>query len=159
MVEAEKIVIRPIISEKSYAQIDHHRYTFEVHPKAHKTVIAQAVEQLFNVKVLGVSTSHVPAKPKRRGWTAGASRGLEEGRRAAVAGRQDRILRGQVMGIKKYKPTSPGRRFMTTESFDEVTRSEPERSLSSRSRARAAATTTAASPRVTRAVATSAATG
>jgi large subunit ribosomal protein L2 len=33
------------------------------------------------------------------------------------------------MGIKKYKPTSPGRRFMTTESFDEVTRSEPERSL------------------------------
>ncbi len=33
------------------------------------------------------------------------------------------------MGIKSYKPTSPGRRFMTTESFDEVTRSEPERSL------------------------------
>ena len=33
------------------------------------------------------------------------------------------------MGIKKYKPTSPGRRFMTTERFDEVTRSEPERSL------------------------------
>jgi large subunit ribosomal protein L2 len=33
------------------------------------------------------------------------------------------------MGIKKYKPTSPGRRLMTTESFDEVTRSEPERSL------------------------------
>jgi large subunit ribosomal protein L2 len=33
------------------------------------------------------------------------------------------------MGIKKYKPTSPGRRFMTTETFDDVTRSEPERSL------------------------------
>ena len=71
MVEAEKIVIRPIISEKSYAQIDLHRYTFEVHPKAHKTMIAQAVEQLFNVKVLGVATSHVPAKPKRRGWASG----------------------------------------------------------------------------------------
>jgi large subunit ribosomal protein L23 len=73
MIEAEKIVIRPIISEKSYAQIDHHRYTFEVHPKAHKTMIAQAVEQLFNVKVLGVSTSHVNPKPKRRGWSAGRS--------------------------------------------------------------------------------------
>jgi large subunit ribosomal protein L2 len=33
------------------------------------------------------------------------------------------------MGIKKYKPTSPGRRFMTTETFDDVTRTEPERSL------------------------------
>ena len=33
------------------------------------------------------------------------------------------------MGIKSYKPTSPGRRFMTTETFDDVTRSEPERSL------------------------------
>ena len=63
MIDAEKIVIRPIISEKSYAQIDHHRYTFEVHPKAHKTMIAQAVEQLFNVKVLGVSTSHVGPSP------------------------------------------------------------------------------------------------
>jgi large subunit ribosomal protein L2 len=33
------------------------------------------------------------------------------------------------VGIKKYKPTSPGRRFMTTETFDDVTRSTPERSL------------------------------
>ena len=73
MVEAEKIIIRPIISEKSYAQIDHHRYTFQVHPKAHKTAIAQAVEQLFNVKVLGVATCNVRPKPKRRGWTAGHS--------------------------------------------------------------------------------------
>ena len=83
MIEAEKIVIRPIISEKSYAQIDHHRYTFEVHPKAHKTMIAQAVEQLFNVKVLGVATANVRPKPKRRGWSAGPHHGLEEGRRAA----------------------------------------------------------------------------
>jgi large subunit ribosomal protein L23 len=71
MVEAEKIIIRPIISEKSYAQIDHSRYTFEVHPDAHKTMIAQAVQQLFNVTVVDVSTAHVPSKPKRRGWTRG----------------------------------------------------------------------------------------
>ncbi len=73
MIEAEKIIIRPIISEKSYAQIDYNRYTFEVNPKAHKTMIAQAVEQLFDVKVLSVSTAHVRPKPKRRGWTAGRS--------------------------------------------------------------------------------------
>jgi large subunit ribosomal protein L23 len=71
MIEAEKIIIKPIISEKSYAQIDHHRYTFEVHPKAHKTMIAQAVEKLFNVKVVGVCTMRVRPKPKRRGWNAG----------------------------------------------------------------------------------------
>jgi len=73
MVEAEKIILRPIISEKSYAQIDQNRYTFEVHPKAHKTMIAQAVEQLFSVKVVDVSTSHVHPKPKRRGYTQGRS--------------------------------------------------------------------------------------
>ena len=33
------------------------------------------------------------------------------------------------MALKKYKPTSPGRRFMSVSSFDEITKSEPERSL------------------------------
>lgn len=71
MVEAEKIILRPIISEKSYSQIDHNRYTFEVAPGAHKTMIAQAVEQLFSVKVVDVSTMHVHPKPKRRGISRG----------------------------------------------------------------------------------------
>ena len=71
MVEAEKIIIKPIISEKSYAQIDHSRYTFQVHPDAHKTMIAQAVAQLFNVTVVGVSTANVRPKPKRRGASQG----------------------------------------------------------------------------------------
>jgi large subunit ribosomal protein L23 len=73
MNQAEQIIIRPIVSEKSYAQIDHNRYTFEVHPKAHKTMIAQAVEQLFGVKVVSVATAHVRSKPRRRGHTAGRS--------------------------------------------------------------------------------------
>ena len=71
MVEAEKIILRPFISEKSYAQIDHNRYTFAVHPDAHKTMIAQAVEQLFEVKVVGVATANMRPKPKRRGWSRG----------------------------------------------------------------------------------------
>ncbi len=74
MVEAEKIIIRPVISEKSYAQIDQGRYTFEVHPDAHKTMIARAVEQLFNVRVVSVNTARVPSKPKRRGLTRGRTR-------------------------------------------------------------------------------------
>jgi large subunit ribosomal protein L23 len=71
MVEAEKIILRPIISEKSYAQIDHNRYTFAVHPDAHKTMIAQAVEQLFDVKVVDVATANIRPKPKRRGMNRG----------------------------------------------------------------------------------------
>ena len=71
MVEAEKIILKPIISEKSYAQIDHDRYTFRVHPDAHKTMIAQAVAQLFNVTVVAVSTANVKPKPKSRGVSRG----------------------------------------------------------------------------------------
>jgi large subunit ribosomal protein L23 len=73
MVEAEKIIIRPVISEKSYAQIDHGRYTFVVHTDAHKTMIAQAIKQLFNVTVLDVSTANMPSKPKRRGISKGST--------------------------------------------------------------------------------------
>jgi large subunit ribosomal protein L23 len=51
------------------------KYTFRVHPDAHKTQIKQAVEALFDgVKVLDVRTSKVPSKPKRRGYTAGRTR-------------------------------------------------------------------------------------
>ena len=71
MVEAEKIIIRPIISEKSYAQIDHNQYTFQVHLDAHKTMIAQAVAQLFNVTVVNVATANMRPKPKRRGVSRG----------------------------------------------------------------------------------------
>ena len=71
MVEAEKIIIKPIISEKSYAQIDHDRYTFQVHLDAHKTMIAQAIAQLFNVTVVSVSTANMRPKPKRRGVSRG----------------------------------------------------------------------------------------
>ena len=71
MVEAEKIIIKPIISEKSYAQIDHNRYTFQVHLDAHKTMIAQAVAQLFGVTVVGVATANMRPKPKRRGVSRG----------------------------------------------------------------------------------------
>src|SRR5438034_433985 len=58
---------------------------------------------------------------------------LEEGDRAAQGRRRDRDLRGGsgLMALKKFKPTSPGRRFMTVSGFEEVTRSKPEKSLTS----------------------------
>lgn len=71
MKDPRDVIIRPIISEKSYNLLDQNKYTFEVDPRANKTEIRQAVEQIFNVKVTKVNTIKVPSKPKRRGWIQG----------------------------------------------------------------------------------------
>lgn len=68
------VLIRPVVSEKSYALMAEGKYTFRVDDRAHKTQIAQAVEKVFDVKVAGVRTSKVRAKPKRRGVHNGHSR-------------------------------------------------------------------------------------
>jgi large subunit ribosomal protein L2 len=57
----------------------------------------------------------------------------------------------RLMALKKYKPTSPGRRFMAVSSFEEITKTEPEKSLTAPIKKTAAATSTAASPPATRA--------
>jgi large subunit ribosomal protein L23 len=72
--EATNAIIRPIVSEKSYVLATAHKYTFRVHPDAHKTEIKQAIEELFNVKVLSVRTVNVKSKPKRRGQIFGRTR-------------------------------------------------------------------------------------
>ena len=71
---ARTVIIRPIVSEKSYALLSANKYTFRVHDRAHKTQIRQAVEEIFGVRVLAVSTMTVKAKPKRRGYTSGTTR-------------------------------------------------------------------------------------
>jgi large subunit ribosomal protein L23 len=69
-----QVIIRPVVSEKSYVLAANDRYTFRVHPDAHKTQIRQAVEALFDVKVLDVRTMSVKSKPKRRGLYSGRTR-------------------------------------------------------------------------------------
>ena len=69
-----QVLIRPVVSEKSYVLSAANRYTFRVHPDAHKTQIRQAVESLFDVKVVSVRTASVKSKPKRRGITSGRTR-------------------------------------------------------------------------------------
>jgi len=73
-VDPRQVIIRPVVSEKSYALMADGKYTFRVHEKAHKTQIAQAVEDVFGVHVRSVHTSKVNAKPKRRGLHAGRTR-------------------------------------------------------------------------------------
>jgi len=69
-----QVIIRPVVSEKSYVLAAADKYTFRVHPDAHKTQIRQAVESLFDVKVVDVRTMSVKSKPKRRGLTSGRTR-------------------------------------------------------------------------------------
>ena len=72
--DARTILIRPVISEKSYALIAEGKYTFRVNDRAHKTQVAQAVEEIFGVHVVAVRTAKVRAKPKRRGLHRGRTR-------------------------------------------------------------------------------------
>ncbi|MGO9900168.1 MAG: 50S ribosomal protein L23 [Solirubrobacteraceae bacterium] len=72
--EPSLVIIRPVISEKSSSLAEAGKYTFRVHDRAHKTEIRQAIEQLFEVRVVNVRTCTVKSKPKRRGQTSGRTR-------------------------------------------------------------------------------------
>ena len=72
--DARTVIVRPVISEKSYALIADGKYTFRVHDRAHKTQIRAAVEEIFGVNVTEVRTAKVRAKPKRRGLHKGKTR-------------------------------------------------------------------------------------
>ena len=67
----EDIIIAPIITEKSNDQLQEGKYTFKVNKKATKVDIRNAVEKLFEVKVLDVNTMSVKGKNKRMGKTSG----------------------------------------------------------------------------------------
>jgi len=76
--EPHQVLIAPVVSEKSYSLITENKYSFRVHEKAHKTQIRQAVEQLFEVKVVGVNVVKVQPKPKRRGMHKGTKPGWKK---------------------------------------------------------------------------------
>lgn len=59
------VVVRPIVSEKSYAGLDGNRYTFLVAPDSNKTEIKEAVQQIWNVRVVAVNTMKRKGKVKR----------------------------------------------------------------------------------------------
>lgn len=67
-----QVVIRPLITEQSTHQSTAlGAYAFQVHPKANKTEIKQAVEKIYEVKVIDVRTSNRKGKPRRRGRSSG----------------------------------------------------------------------------------------
>ena len=75
---AHQIILAPIVSEKSYHGSVYGKYTFKVHPDAHRTQIRHAIEELFEVNVVSVNVLKVQAKPKRRGMFKGVKPGWKK---------------------------------------------------------------------------------
>jgi large subunit ribosomal protein L23 len=65
------VIIRPMVSEKSYAGLEQNRYTFLVHRDANKTEIKEAVQQIWGVRVTSVNTHNRKGKVKRFRYTQG----------------------------------------------------------------------------------------
>ncbi|WP_251197255.1 50S ribosomal protein L23 [Anaerotardibacter muris] len=74
MKDPREVIIRPIITEHSYDMMDENVYTFEVAKDANKVEIGQAIEAIFDVKVLKVNTLNVKSKPKRVRYQVGNTR-------------------------------------------------------------------------------------
>jgi large subunit ribosomal protein L23 len=71
MSSARNVIIRPVVSEKSYALIEENSYTFLVRPDANKVQIRQAVEEIWGVKVVSVNTTNRKGKLKASRITRG----------------------------------------------------------------------------------------
>jgi large subunit ribosomal protein L23 len=93
-----RVIIRPVVSEKTYVLATAGKYTFRVHPDAHKTQIRQAVEALFDVDVVDVRTMSVKSKPKRRGHTSGRTRQWKKAVVQVGAGQEIPIFQGLEAG-------------------------------------------------------------
>ncbi len=71
MRSARDVIVRPVVSEKSYAGLDRNTYTFLVDRRANKTEIKEAVQAIWDVRVMSVNTMNRRGKVKRRRFTQG----------------------------------------------------------------------------------------
>jgi len=92
--DVRQILLAPVVSEKSYSLIEDDKYSFRVHPRAHKTQVRQAVEELFDVTVVGVNIVNVRSKPKRRGFSKGTKPGWKKAIVQVQAGDRIDIFEG-----------------------------------------------------------------
>jgi large subunit ribosomal protein L23 len=95
--DPRQVLIRPVVSEKSYALMSDGKYTFRVNDRAHKTQIAHAVEEIFDVKVRSVKTAKVRAKPKRRGVNVGTSRSWKKAIVQLAPGQRIELFEGAAV--------------------------------------------------------------
>ena len=93
MYDPRNIIIRPVVSEKTYAMIEENRYTFEVAKTASKPQIAQAITEIFGVTVTNVNTMNVTGKPRRVRFAKGKTR---DWKKAVVSLKAGEIGRAHV---------------------------------------------------------------
>jgi len=97
-VNARQVILRPVVSEKSYALLAANKYTFRVADRANKTQVRQAVEEIFGVRVLGVRTLWIKPKPKRRGLSVGTRRRWKKAVVTLHADDTIELFEGQELG-------------------------------------------------------------
>ncbi|HZU72236.1 MAG TPA: 50S ribosomal protein L23 [Acidimicrobiales bacterium] len=85
------VVLRPVVSEKSYSLLDDGVYVFVVHPEANRTQIRQAVESIFSVRVAKVNTLNRKGKRKRNRRMATFGRRPDTKRAIVTLAGDDRI--------------------------------------------------------------------
>jgi large subunit ribosomal protein L23 len=85
------VIIRPVVSEKSYAAYDENVYTFVVAPDANKIEIRQAIESIFDVRVTNVNTMNRNGKRKRNRRTGTFGRRPDTKRAIVTLAEGDRI--------------------------------------------------------------------
>lgn len=90
------ILIKPIVSEKSYALMDEGKYTFEVDPRSNKTEIKIAVEQIFGVKVVSVNTINRKGKTRRTRFGLGKRKDVKRAVITVGAGQAIDIFSGRA---------------------------------------------------------------
>ena len=133
MEDPREVIVRPVVSEKSYALSEKGVYIFVVPTATNKVEIRRSVEQVFNVKVTNVNTLNRPGKRKRNRRSSDLRQ--EAGHQAGLCDARDRphdpAVRDQLrlQMLRSRKPTSAGRRFQTVSAFTEITTDRPERSL------------------------------
>ena len=108
------------------------QYTVVADRRANKLQIRQAVQELFKVKVVKVNTLNVRGKARRQRTAPGRQdHGLEKGHRHPERGRQDLadLNRFDFMPVKVFRPLTPSTRYITIASYDDITKTKPEKSL------------------------------
>ncbi len=94
-IDIHDVLIKPLVTEKTYLVAEDNKYTFEVHRFADKGIIKEAVEEIFSVKVKKVNVMNYKGKPKRRGVFVGRSRSWKKAVVSLEEGYRIKELEGQ----------------------------------------------------------------
>lgn len=90
----EKIILKPLITEKADRQREHNCYQFQVAAQANKRQIRDAVQHLFNVEVIEVKTANYRGKPRQLGRSQGYKTGYKKAWVTVKEGQKIQVIEG-----------------------------------------------------------------